>query len=207
MRTRGAAVHIVFYWALLSPPPHNAPAPRPFSPPLSQDLLRKLADADRLGVVKQVQEFYADYYAVNPDTFSFYLPGSLGLCRPRTYWGHPEESNLKRCTQGLLSVLLSLKVKPYIRHLANSEAASALAREVAQSLSGESQLFTFNKSGGAPLLIILDRKEDAVTPLLNQWTYQAMVHELLPGKPGGLSQNRVDLRGAAEVKDEFKCVR
>jgi vacuolar protein sorting-associated protein 45 len=28
-------------------------------------------------------------------------------------------------------------------------------------------------------LLIFDRKEDPVTPLLNQWTYQAMIHELL----------------------------
>ena len=153
-----------------------------------------------------MQEFYADYHAVNPDTFTLYLPGSLGLCRPRTYWSSGDDSNLKRCTSGLLSLLLSLKVKPYIRHLASSDAASALARELAQSLSGESQLFTFNKAGGSPLLLILDRKEDPVTPLLSQWTYQAMVHELLPGKPGGLCHNRVDLRGCADVKKEFECV-
>ena len=30
-----------------------------------------------------------------------------------------------------------------------------------------------------PLLLILDRRNDPVTPLLTQWTYQAMVHELL----------------------------
>ncbi len=30
-----------------------------------------------------------------------------------------------------------------------------------------------------PLLLILDRSDDPLTPLLNQWTYQAMVHELL----------------------------
>jgi vacuolar protein sorting-associated protein 45 len=45
-----------------------------------------------------------------------------------------------------------------------------------------------------PLLLILDRFDDPITPLLNQWTYQAMIHELLgirnnivelPGHPGG----------------------
>ena len=30
----------------------------------------------------------------------------------------------------------------------------------------------FRQADRAPLLVILDRKDDAVTPLLNQWTYQ-----------------------------------
>ena len=37
-------------------------------------------------------------------------------------------------------------------------------------------------------MLILDRKDDPVTPLLLQWTYQAMVHELI-----GLDTNRLDL--------------
>jgi len=41
---------------------------------------------------------------------------------------------------------------------------------------------------------VLDRKDDPVTPLLSQWTYQAMVHELL-----GLNNNRVVLKGAPNV--------
>ena len=40
------------------------------------------------------------------------------------------------------------------------------------------------------LLLLLDRMDDPVTPLLSQWTYQAMVHELL-----GLNNSRVVLRG------------
>jgi len=41
----------------------------------------------------------------------------------------------------------------------------------------------------APLLLILDRKDDPVTPLLNKWYYQAMVHELL-----GIDNNRVAIK-------------
>ncbi len=39
-------------------------------------MLRKLADADRMSVVKQVQEYFADFYAVNTDMFSINLPGA-----------------------------------------------------------------------------------------------------------------------------------
>ncbi len=39
------------------------------------------------------------------------------------------------------------------------------------------------------------RRDDPVTPLLLQWTFQAMVAELL-----GMDLNRVDLSEAAEVR-------
>lgn len=54
---------------------------------------------------------------------------------------------------------------------------------------------------GRPLLLILDRRDDPVTPLLSQWTYQAMVHELL-----GLNDNRVVLKGAPGVTKDLEEV-
>lgn len=37
-----------------------------------------------------------------------------------------------------------------------------------QVLSKESELFDFRQMGPPPLLLILDRRDDPVTPLLNQ---------------------------------------
>jgi vacuolar protein sorting-associated protein 45 len=42
-------------------------------------------------------------------------------------------------------------------------------------------------------------RNDPVSPLLHQWTYQAMVHELL-----GIQNNRVDLSRAPGVRKELK---
>lgn len=39
----------------------------------------------------------------------------------------------------------------------------------------ESGLFDFRRTEVSPLLLILDRRDDPVTPLLNQWTYQVIV--------------------------------
>lgn len=50
-------------------------------------------------------------------------------------------------------------------------------------------------------LLICDRKEDPVTPLLNQWTYQAMVHELI-----GIKDNRVDLKHVDHLSEDMKEV-
>lgn len=49
-------------------------------------------------------------------------------------------------------------------------------------------------------LLILDRRMDPITPLLSQWTYQAMVHELL-----GIRANIVDLTNSPVLGEkDFK---
>ena len=39
----------------------------------------------------------------------------------------------------------------------------------------ESGLFDFRRMEVSPLLLVIDRRDDPVTPLLNQWTYQVFV--------------------------------
>lgn len=117
------------------------------------DALRRLADADKLGLVQQVQEFYADFYPFNSDCFSLSITGSTALSRPRSMYSPHEESALKRTHQGLLATLLALKTKPVIRYQASSEAAQKLALELTGTISGERELFTFNKTGSQTLLV------------------------------------------------------
>lgn len=38
----------------------------------------------------------------------------------------------------------------------------------------ESGLFDFRRSEVSPLLLVVDRRDDPVSPLLNQWTYQVI---------------------------------
>jgi hypothetical protein len=47
--------------------------------------------------------------------------------------------------------------------------------------------------------MILDRRNDPVTPLLAQWTYQAMVHELI-----GIHHGRVDMSNVPDIRNELK---
>lgn len=63
----------------------------------------------------------------------------------------------------------------------------------------ESSLFEFRPTQVPPLLLILDRRNDPVTPLLSQWTYQAMVHETL-----GIQNGRVDLSLVPDIRPELK---
>ena len=79
-----------------------------------------------------------------------------------------------------------------------------LAQELENKVNSDSMFVEkMGRAGesGETTILILDRREDAVTPLLNQWTYQAMIHELL-----GLHSNRVDLKHLKHLSDEMKEV-
>lgn len=60
-------------------------------------------------------------------------------------------------------------------------------------------LFDFRPTQVPPLLLIIDRLNDPVTPLLTQWTYQAMVHEVL-----GIINGRVDMSSVPDIRPELR---
>ncbi|KAK4188680.1 Sec1-like protein [Podospora australis] len=169
-----------------------------FSNVVKKSTLERLAEADDHEVVKLVQEYFIDYVVINPDLFS------LNMSQPfhRIWSGNPDTWNtdsLLRATEGLIAVLLSLNKKPLIRYQKTSPLAKKLATEVRYYMTQEDQLFDFRKVDTPPLLLILDRREDPITPLLMQWTYQAMVHHLL-----GIDNGRVDLSSVPDIRPELK---
>jgi vacuolar protein sorting-associated protein 45 len=160
--------------------------------------LERLAEADDFEVVKSVQEHFADFVVINPDLFS------LDMSLPRNrIWSTTSDmwnaDSLQRATEGVLAVLLSLKKKPLIRYAKSSLLAKKLATEIRYQMTQEDQLFDFRKTDTPPILLILDRREDPVTPLLSQWTYQAMVHQLF-----GIKNGRVDLGDNPSVNAELR---
>lgn len=169
-----------------------------FTNVVKKSSLERLAEADDHEVVKLVQEHFADYNVINPDLFSF----SFTLPQQRIWAGSPDTWNpdsLQRCSEGLVAVLLSLKKKPLIRYQKTSPLAKKLASEVRYLMTQEDSLFDFRKVDTPPILLVLDRREDPVTPLLTQWTYQAMVHHLL-----GIQNGRVDLSDVPDISPEQK---
>ena len=169
-----------------------------FSNIIRKSSLERLAEADDHEVVKAVQEYFADYIVVNPDLMSL----NLGFPKQRL-WSHSPDlwntDTLQRTTEGVCALLLSLKKNPLIRYEKNSLMAKKLATEIRYQLTQEEALFSFRKTDTPPILLILDRRDDPITPLLTQWTYQAQVHELL-----GIHNGRVDLSEIPDVRPELK---
>jgi vacuolar protein sorting-associated protein 45 len=177
-----------------------------FSGILTQGLLRLLAESDSTERVKQVQEFYGDFVPINEDLLTLQCRNTLAMSvAAGTSWA-PQYAHLyERNLRGLQGMLLSLKRQPLagIRYAASSPCAEELARDIHDAISTD-EIFHFRKkkrNTGGTLLLVLDRRDDPVTPLLSQWTYQAMVHELL-----GLNNHRVILKGAPNIAKDLEEV-
>ncbi|KAL9015020.1 MAG: hypothetical protein Q9173_000352 [Seirophora scorigena] len=169
-----------------------------FSNVVRKSSLERLAEADDNEVVKGVQEYFGDYVVVNPDLCSL----DLAFPKQRLWSNSPDAwspNALQRCTEGVIALLLSLKKKPLVRYEKNSLMAKKLATEVKYQMTQEEQLFNFRRTDTPPILLLLDRRDDPITPLLTQWTYQAMVHEML-----GIRNGKVDLSDVPDVRPELK---
>lgn len=185
-----------------------------FTNTLKKADIERLATADEHDVVQEVQEYFCDYVPINRPLFSINYatpPNRLWATNAATSsasgtsrgagLGEWDPEALERHTQGLLSVLLSLKKKPVIRYERMSALAKKLGEDVLYNINEPlASLFDFRRTDAAPLLLILDRRNDPVTPLLSQWTYQAMVHELM----GGINNGRVSLAHAEGVRPELR---
>ncbi|KAJ3031578.1 vacuolar protein sorting-associated protein 45 [Rhizophlyctis rosea] len=171
-----------------------------FSNSLKKSDIERLAEADEHEAVRELQEYFADYLAINPDLYSLNVsaPDWHLFVENSSTW---DTGALSRVTEGILSVLLSLKKKPLIRYEKSSTLAKKLAAELTYQIQQEGPLFDFRRTDTPPILLLMDRRNDPVTPLLSQWTYQAMVHELI-----GITNGRVDLSHMPDVRPEIKEV-
>lgn len=113
-------------------------------------------------------------------------------------WDKYEHYIFNRIIEGIISVCLSNRCFPIIKVVKGSEICLMIAQQVYQFFENNSDFI--KKECGKELngyLFIYDRKEDPVTPLLNQWTYQAMIHELL-----GINNNIVDIKQEDNKKEK-----
>ncbi|XP_059453320.1 vacuolar protein sorting-associated protein 45 homolog isoform X2 [Corylus avellana] len=174
-----------------------------FSNLLKDTQIHNLADSDEQEVVQQVQEFYADFVAIDPYHFTLNVPSNHLYMLPAVVDPPSLQNFCDRVVDGIAAVFLALKRRPIIRYQRTSDIAKRIAQETAKLMyQQESGLFDFRRTEVSPLLLVIDRRDDPLTPLLNQWTYQAMVHELI-----GIQDNKVDLRSTGKFpKDQQEVV-
>lgn len=101
-----------------------------FTNVLQKQDIELLAEADEHEVVKEIQEFFADYLPVNSDLFSLNIvtpPSRIWADNPATW----DQQGLDQHVKGLLALLLSLKKRPVIRY----ERMSTLAKKLGEELS------------------------------------------------------------------------
>ncbi|XP_068641642.1 vacuolar protein sorting-associated protein 45 homolog isoform X2 [Aristolochia californica] len=173
-----------------------------FSNILKTTQVQILADSDEHEVVKQVQEYYADFVAIDPYHFTLDMKSNHIYMLPTVLDPPSSQYFCDRAVDGISAVFLALKRRPVIRYQRTSDIAKRIAQEAGKLMyEHESGLFDFRRTETSPLLLVIDRRDDPVTPLLNQWTYQAMVHELI-----GIHDNVVNMRNIGKHRKDLQDV-
>lgn len=160
-----------------------------FNNTIHKNQLEKIADADEFELVNEVVELFQDYFIVNTNLFTVALPSPDITVKASNLV--VEEAN------SLSSLLLSLRKCPVIKFESNSLELRKLSSEILYNINSNSNNNLYDdlnkKSDTPPVLLLLDRKNDPITPLLTPWTYQSMLHELI-----GIKKNIVEIQESKE---------
>ncbi|KPA80183.1 vacuolar protein sorting-associated protein 45- like protein [Leptomonas pyrrhocoris] len=156
----------------------------------SAEMLDRLAQADNDSLVEQVQEIFCDFNAVNKDAFVLEMPSPQSLVSSAV-----PAMQVRRLAEGLASLMVAQRRRPYIRYQRSSPFVQRVAAELVSILKSDPALYDYPARDS--VLLLLDRSDDPLTPLLTPWTYQAMLHEHV-----GLRSNTLklppDVQGAEE---------
>lgn len=170
-----------------------------FTHRIGPTILKKLAEADETEVVRCVKSLPLDYLSVTPFLFTLKLPlyKIMSTQDYKTTNSIPDcntwlADGLKRATDGLISAMITLRFNPIIRYQTQSQLCKVLADKVGSSLKQElminkqwrqSSPFDVNS-----LLLIVDRRNDLIAPIVNVWSYYSMIHEHF-----NINSNRINL--------------
>ena len=172
-----------------------------FTNQITDDYLQKLAQYDINMQVKNVQEIYLDYYIINSNVFHLNIESCI--CNldmnPIEKWDKSDVIMNERIYQGLISACLSNRMKPIIKSVKGSDICLNLGKKLAKFFDDNFDNFIRKECGQNfnGILLLYDRKEDPISPLINQWTYQAQLHEIL-----GIKNNVIELKKGSDVKDK-----
>ena len=164
-----------------------------FTNTVSRADLKILAESDRNELVEQVQQFYCDFLPLSSELWSVLSTSKL-LETTRSF----TSSGLTRTRDSLTAYFSSLnKSCNSIRYDSSSQICNDLASDLSKFITRQGD----SESSSTLELIILDRRFDAITPLLLQWTYRAMLHEILT-----IQQGQIDLSSNPSIDPELQKV-
>ncbi|KAI5956987.1 VPS45 [Candida jiufengensis] len=142
-----------------------------FNNMVGKNHIEQIAEADEFEVIDKIIELFEDYYILNNELFL--------LKRPPVNIPNPVVAE----AESLTSLLLALKKTSIIKYDSNSIELKRLSSEILYVINSNSNNNLFDdlnrRSDVPPVLLLLDRKNDPITPLMTPWTYQSMIHEFL----------------------------
>ena len=186
-----------------------------FSSPLPPAQLEAIKSCKSLvEALGSLVEFNLEYFTKDSRTFVTDQPGAMevifGGSSPSTTAEFNAECDLTATR--LATLMAALREFPTIRYKAAKNAdgavavggaAAAVATKVHRAMLSLASKSSSSSIPTAPTcdLLILDRSFDPIAPIVHEWTYEAMVHDLLPVSPLGVYRYTIETNTGPQEKD------
>jgi len=179
---------------------YNIPVHLYFCGPTTPAIMDVIKQSEIRRYLATCKEVYCQFHVLEKRVFSFKRDSAFS-----TLYINKADivEELSQTAQQLVALLLTLDEDPYIRFTKASRRAEQLSGLVVQKLTDAKQnLQNWKPNEQRATLIILDRSDDPLTPLLHEMTYQAMIMDLLADSFDGNGKLKVDDNDEkAEVRD------
>lgn len=190
-----------------------------FSSGVTQDVVDRIKRCRvLLPLLKTLKEVNMEFTVVDARTFVTGHPHTLIRCMgERSEASQQEfEGELDSIAARLCTTLITLHDTPAIRYrvgkppeagdVPGAAPRSLLAQRLAQKVGQRTSLL--QRSGGLPQretceLLILDRSVDPVAPVIHEWTYEALVYDLLSPEDNVIRYQAETAAGGSEVKEHL----
>jgi hypothetical protein len=153
-----------------------------FTSHLPDALLGKIKASGLVSRIKTFRELSFEYLAIESGAFTLDAPDAMSsIFSPASTKAVPEQH---RIASQLATLFGMYGEMPYVRFGAKGHPSSSslayIVQEKLERLGAASGCFKGRPRGERPTLLIIDRTLDPLAPLLHEYSYQAMVHDLLP---------------------------
>ena len=157
-----------------------------FASHVNDDLMKKIGDHTNLMArLVALEELYVDFLAYEGHTFHLDRPDALLPYFSPEYVGQlPVE--IEETAAKLTSLCYTLGEIPFIRYAQSSSKCEKLAQELLRRLNALKEMdeqFTKRKKGVPATLLLMDRSVDPLSPILHEFSYQAMCYDVLDVDP------------------------
>lgn len=150
-----------------------------FTTSIDETMIKYLAECDTFNVIKNLYEIFMDYQAITPACMTLGFEEGYKLSLDEKDWPAGTEDIMMRTLDGFAGMCVSLRKSPMIKYLVSSKICWKMSSILQQRLTDHKRSNMLDFEGAnRSLVLITDRKEDPVTPLMFGWTYMDMLHEV-----------------------------
>mmetsp|Transcript_7518 Transcript_7518/g.9816 ORF Transcript_7518/g.9816 Transcript_7518/m.9816 type:complete len:644 (-) Transcript_7518:64-1995(-) len=143
-----------------------------------EDFAKLVVQTGSFDRIASVHDQYLDYVCLEESLFSLHKNNSYQIINSSKTTEALMESTMTNIAYGLFSVVATAGQIPVIR-CPRGGAPEMIARKVSKMIAEHPTLMRKKASLSRPLLVILDRNADLITPVQHCSTYQALIDDLL----------------------------